>query len=196
MMKREFTTREKVLLLILAVLLLCCGYYLLVAQPTSESIQTAAIRQMNAEDDMMVEEARAAHLAEMRRKLDSLDESSNVSQLAAYDNVQNVVRLLNDALAPAETYNLLFNAVAIEGSIANRTVDMSFSCASYDTAIGIIDTLYNAPYRCQITGLTLRAEKNDGNIYDGPVAVTLSVTFFEYIEAQPGQAALVSAAVD
>ncbi len=188
-MNRKFTTREKALLLILAVLLLVCGYFVLVFQPVTDAIADATLRQAEAESAILIEETRAIQLRQMQEALDNLERSDHLSQVPDYDNTQNVVRLLNGALSAASSYNLVFTPVAFEGNIARRSIDMTFTSGSYEGAKAIVQTLYDVPYRCEITALSLSCA--DGNqaedITRGPVSTRLSITFFEYAEEPPAE---------
>ena len=114
MMTRKLTLREKILFLILALLLVSYGYYLLVHQPVSAAIADAQIRQADAETQIMVEQIKAQRLQEMEDALAqlALEPQGTVSEIATYDNVQNVVRTLNSALSPADSYNLVFSPAA------------------------------------------------------------------------------------
>lgn len=186
MMTRKLTLREKILFLILAVLLLSYGYYLLVHQPVSAAIAGAQVRQADAETQIMVEQIKAQRLREMKDALAqlALEPQGTVSEIATYDNVQNVVRTLNSALSPADSYNLVFSPVTFEGHIASRTIDMLFSCGSYTDARGIISRLYASPYRCAISALSLTAQNTDGapRLDRDGVSVKLTITFFEYAQ--------------
>lgn len=184
-MSRKFTTREKVLLLILAVLLICCGYYYLVFQPVSQTISDAGLRQADAETSIMLEEIRASKLARMKEELAEEAKRGHSSEIPDYDNVERVVRLLNQALSAADSYNLAFTPVSVEEHIATRTIAMNFTCGSYAQAKEIIGELYRSPYRSQINALSLNAQPRErgqaGSVETDPVAVQMTVTFYEYV---------------
>lgn len=184
MMSRKFTAREKVLLLVLAILLVCSGYYILVDQPVSSTIQLAQLREEDAQSQLMIEEARSQRLHQMEQELAALDTGSSASlaKIPDYDNVQNVVRLLNGALSASGGYNLVFSPVTFSGHIASRTIDMSFTCGGYAAAKSIVSQLSGAPYRSQITGLTLVSDGENGELTTSHLSAKLTITFFEYTQ--------------
>lgn len=190
MMSRKFTAREKVLLLVLALLLLICGYWMALWQPTAAAVERARLREETAQDQIVVEEAMLGKLTQMRQALDGLNQDTEQSEIAAYDNMQNVVRILNDALSRSQSYNLIFSPVTFDGNLASRTIDMTFTCGSYDDARAILKTLDQGPYRCRITALTMLAEnpaEAADTIYRDGVSVKLTITFFEYAENPPAE---------
>lgn len=190
-MSRKFTPRETVLLLLLSVLLLLLGYDYLVHRPVSSAMEQADAALQNAAVQIEVETVKARRMAEMQQALEQLSaDPGSVPQIADYDNTRNVVWLLNTALAPSEDYNLVFSPVVFEESIARRTIDMTFTCADYDTAKGIIQALSASPYRCEISAVTLTADgtaAQNADLSRDSVAVKLTITFFEYA-ADAGEA--------
>lgn len=184
MMRRAFTKRELVLILILAVLLLVSVYYLLIWQPTVQAMDEAYLRYEAAENQIVNEKVKAAQLDNMRTKLAELNESGERKEVARYDNVHNVVTLLNEALAPATTFQISFRPVEIEGQIVSRAVDMYYTCDGFRGAQSILETLRNSPYRCELTSVSFHAEEvRSGDIFADAVSVRLTVVFFEYTDA-------------
>lgn len=185
-MNRKFTLRETIMILILALLLAGCGYYFLVLEPTTQAITEASLRREDADALIVVEEARAAKLDQMKQELEKLSNGSvsHVSEIASYDNVQNVVQMLHGALSQADHYNLVFSPVTFDGHIVSRPIDMTFNCAQYDTAKSIISSLYASPYRCEISSLTLLSQSKEAgaDISKDAVSVKLTITFYEYSE--------------
>lgn len=188
-MSRKFTGREKALLFILALLLVCAGYYILVHQPVVQTIESAGIRQEDAESQLLIEQARARRLRQMEEELAALrdDGGAALAEIPDYDNAQEVVRVLNAALAGSDGYNLVFSPVSFSGSIASRAIDMSFTCQGYGEAKGIIQQLYRAPYRCQITGLALTSSGESGDVTQGTLSVKLTIVFYEYAQQAPAE---------
>lgn len=178
-MKRQFSTREKVLLAVLALLLLGCVYYILVARPVQDTLLDAAQRQSAAESELTVASARLEQMHQMQAALDGLAQTAE-ADVPDYDNAQNVVNLLNQAMALSDEYSLSFQPVTMSGAIATRAIDMSFTCADYGTSKQILRTLLDSPYRCRVTSVSLSCGDN-GDIRQSTVTVTASVVFYEYL---------------
>ena len=69
-LKREFTNREKVLLLIMTAVILGSIYYLLIFQPVAEGIKSAKQEITSIEDQLMVADAKARQIINMRAEMD------------------------------------------------------------------------------------------------------------------------------
>ena len=187
---KQFTRREKVLLVIMALVLVLGAYFWLVQEPVSQ--QTAALRaaQADAETELIVLEAKAQSLEQMRSELDELKaQPGTLAETPRYDNLQHVIALLNTAMANTGDYTLSFQPVETpeEGNIVRRVIDMTFTCGSYDAARSVVKTLHDGPYRCQISTITaapVRDEKQAGDapasaLREGAVQITLTITYFE-----------------
>lgn len=182
-MTRKFSLREKILMSILAVLLIVCLYVLLVDQPVRNTVAEAAVRKENAESTMMIETAKLAKMRKMQAALAELSEGTQ-ADVPDYDNAKEVIRLLNRALSQADEYDLSFPPVEMNGQIACRTIDMTFTCNGYDTAKNIMQVLYDSPYRCEITALSFvdedREEDAPASIETGKLAANATVRFYEF----------------
>lgn len=183
-MKRKFSTREKVMLLILAILLLVCLYFFMVAQPVRTAMSDSAIRTENAESEQLIGTAKLARMRKMQKALEELSSDAR-ADVPDYDNARNVVSLLNEALASADTYDLNFRAIEFEGQIACRNIDMNYTCGSYETAKQILSVLDGGPYRCEITSLSMTdkdklAKGEAASLGSGAVGVKATVCFYEF----------------
>lgn len=191
-MKRKFSSREKVLMTVLAVLLIVCSYVLLVDQPVRNITAEAAVRKENAESTMMIETAKLAKMRKMQKALDELSDGAE-ADVPDYDNAKEVIRLLNKALSQAEHYDLNFQPVEFDGQIACRTIDMTFTCYGYDAAKDIVKVLYDSPYRCEITALSIVDEDREesdaaASIWTGKVTANVTVCFYEFAPEAAGEA--------
>lgn len=185
-MHRNLTPRESGLTLFLALLLLIYVYYLLIWQPVSDRIAAADAARLGSEAEIQIEEVKAAKLQEMEQALDELEKApaGSLSEIAPYDNAENIVRILNEALSAADSYNLIFSPVEVEEKIAVRTIQMTFTCQTYASAREIVHTLYCSPYRCTITALDLKAVRQGRGtpqLAEDPVSVKLKILFFESV---------------
>jgi hypothetical protein len=59
---------------------------------------------------------------------------------------------------------------------------MSFSCPDYASAKSILEALNDSHWRCLISNLSV---SGGGNVMDGPVQISASITFFESTNLQP-----------
>lgn len=184
-MNRAFTTREKTLMLILVILLLATGYYWVVAMPVQDRITAANAADASAQDEIMVESVRAKQLRTMQEELESAKSNGEqkVSSIPDYDNLENVMIQLDAILTPASTYTLNFSDVGISDQLVNRPISMTFTCANYQAARGIIDSLYNCVYRCTLDNISMSAIVQDRSgtpdLNQDGVSVSLLVTFYE-----------------
>lgn len=181
-MKRQFSNREKTLIVILALMVIFCIYYILVDQPVRETIESATLRRTEAESQLQIEQARLTQLHAMQQALATLDESAQ-ADVPDYDNVQEVVDLLNNAMALSSNYTLTFQSVTKSGAIASRTVSMSFSCRDYETAKTIMRMLDESQYRCRLNSLSMSCSGGT-DVRESSVSVSTSVTFYEYLSPE------------
>ncbi len=181
MLKRQFSTREKVLLVVLAILLLGCFYYLVVDRPVQDMELSASMRKAEAEATLEIREASLTRMRQMQQAIEERS-ASDAAEVPDYDNSKNVVRLLNTALAGTRNYSLSFPAVAFDGSIASRTVEMTFTCDNYQAAKSVLTALTEGPYSCRLTSLSMEAAGNaqQGDVKNGEVTVKAAVTFYEF----------------
>lgn len=183
MLRKKFTTREKILLLILILLLLGELYYLLVHQRVERELAEAHTRIENATVSYNTESARAAKKEEMLKKVQEAGESDSIHPLPDYDNSANVVAYLNGVMASTEEYELVFNTVESTDYIAMRTINMSFTCRSYPAVRDIIAQLENGPYYCEVTRLLMSTKSEKGDMKGESVSVQMTAVFYEYVEA-------------
>lgn len=184
-MKRQFSRREKILLLILAVLLLGVLYYMLVDQPVRDTVADANSRQSAAESELLIDTAKLMQMRQMQSALDELSADSKAI-VPDYDNAQQVVNLLNKAMLYADSYDLSFRSIAVDGQIVSRPIDLNFTCADYSAAKAILTVLHDGPYRCDITAFTIA--ENDSleaeeyaSVAEGSVKCSLTATFYEFL---------------
>lgn len=179
MMYRSFTTREKVLLLILALLLVGMAYYTVIHVPVTTQLSEIAIEKSEAEADVMIAQVKNVQLERMREELETLSaDAASVAPVPAYDNVQNLMNLLNQTLAATNNFSVSFDAVDTSEQFIRRTIHLTYTSADYNAAKNVVSTLLGGPYRCQASDFSLSAA-------DGGVTVTMAVTFFEAQEDLP-----------
>lgn len=180
-MKRQFSLRERILMVILAVLLIACVYYILVEKPVQDTLMDASQRQSEAESQMVIASAQLKKMHQMQAALEKLEQSAQ-ADVPDYDNAENVVALLNRAMAQTNGFKLNFQPVTTEGAIARRTIQMSFRCDSYAAAKQVLQTLLDSNYRCRITSMSVTS--GGGDISEQQVTVNASVTFYEFLSKE------------
>ena len=187
-LSKQFTRREKVLLVILALLLLFAVYFLAVHRPVTEALDRIQAESETVSADLMVLEAKQQRMEQMQKELDEILAQPNVAEIPTYDNLQQVMNFLNTVLHSANEYSLSFQSLQQQedNSILRRAMQMTFVTLSYKEARDMISQLQNCPYRCQLSDFSIAPATADGQsrdtvaaLLDGPVQVSLTVTFFE-----------------
>ena len=187
-LSKQFTRREKVLLIILALLLLFAVYFLAVHRPVTEALARIQAESETVSADLMVLEAKQQRMEQMQKELDEILAQPNVAEIPTYDNLQQVMNFLNTVLHSANEYSLSFQSLQQpeDNSILRRAMQMTFVTLSYKEARDMITQLQNCPYRCQLSDFSIAPATADGQsrdtvaaLLDGPVQVSLTVTFFE-----------------
>ncbi len=186
---RQFTRREQVLLLILAVLFLFTVYFLGVHLPVTEALERVRAEREAVSADVAALEAKQRRMDRMRQELEVILSQPHVAEIPTYDNLQRVMDFLNAVLSPAEDYSLSFQGPrqAGDSAILRREMQMSYVSPSYPAAREVLERLQNCPFRCQLSALSMEPFAGDGQsntdaaLTDGPVQVSLTVTFFENV---------------
>ncbi len=186
---RQFTRREQVLLLILAALFLFAVYFLGVHLPVNEALERTRAEREAVSADVAVLEAKQQHMDRMRQELGVILSQPHVTEIPTYDNLQRVMEFLNTILSPAEDYSLSFQGPrqSEDSAILRREMQMSYVSPSYPAAREVLERLQNCPFRCQLSALSMEPFAGDGQsntdaaLTDGPVQVSLTVTFFENV---------------
>lgn len=173
-MKKQLTTREKVLLVVLAVLLVICGYYYAFYTPVLQKIAEYKDEIVFIEEQTVALDAQVQKMNQMKEELDAIQsgEMGAIKEIPAYDNSQNLMNSLSFILQSADQYNVSFSSVDEEDSTVRRNISLSYSCGSYETAKSILTQIYESEYRSLIKDVHLSTA-------DG-YSVTMEITYFEY----------------
>lgn len=182
-MRRQLTAREWMLLAVLGVMLAASGYMLLFYMP-----QTAERDRCIGETESVRTQIEAAQLRleekhRMERELEELFAAETPPlSIADYDNLQPVMFELNSILAGTEVYSLSFSTVDASQSIVRRSISISFTTGSYESAKAVLQQLHDSKYRCMLDSVSVSMGE------EGSVMVNGTIVFFEY-QAQPQQPA-------
>ncbi|MDO4516832.1 MAG: hypothetical protein Q4C76_06835 [Bacillota bacterium] len=186
-LSKQLTRRECILLTILAVILLCAVYIFAVHRPVTEDMDRIRQESESVAADLTVLETKQLHMDQMQAELDAIRQSSNVTQIPPYDNLEQIMGFLNNLLTSASDYKLNFDTPSQDenSQLIRRPMSLTYTCDSYQRAKGMVLQLESCPYRCQITDLSM-SPVNENNTSDehvpltlGAVTVSLRVTFYE-----------------
>ncbi len=177
-MKREFTTREKVLLVILAVLIIGLSYYRFLLVPINDSIDQYQADAAAEQDEMLLNTQLLAKQRSMEQELDALFAQGDPAPVPEYDNSGVVLVELNSILSSAVDYTLNFGSTSEleDGGIICRPVNMTFRANTYSQAKSILEQLHDSDNISVISDLSLSNTQESGQSY---VDVTLLITYFE-----------------
>lgn len=182
MLKRKFTVRETVLLLFMSILFLGIFYYLLVASPVNEEISKCSSQQVPVEDDISTELIKASRKKKM---LEEMEQSAGEPQgeLKPYNNLNDEMRELYQALEEAESYNISFSEARASGTIVRRDISIAFQAGSYEQVRTILRNMANSQFRCIIKDMDISASSGRGESRGmasaGAVSVSVMITYYE-----------------
>lgn len=181
MLLRTFSRREKLLMLLLAAIMLLGVYLLGVHYPVRDSLAQLETERANLDLELQIAMAQYSSYTAMQEELEELlsRPSDQVTVVPDYDNLQPLMNRLNQILSLAESYDLSFDPVTVEDSIVRRTIRMSFTCGSYQSARSIVEQLYRTGWRCLVSDLSLSTPQGAGNLADSTVVAAATVTYFE-----------------
>ena len=176
-MKRELSTREKVMLLVLTVIVIALGYFKLIYEPINDQI---ADYQSKMEQEQTENASLAVRLAQMRKMEKAVEEikaSGEVKAIPGYDNSGCLMRELYRILNETNEYSLEFSGqTTVDGYIVLRPVSLSFQTDTYAQARAIIDALSGSENLNQISDLNIRYGSGQNS---NTVITDLVITYFE-----------------
>lgn len=180
-MRRQLTAREWMLLGVLGVLLLVSGYMLLFYMPQTAERDRCLGEAENCRTETEAARIRLEEKERMERELEELFAAEVPPRsIPDYDNLQPVMFELNSILAGTENYTLTFGTVDDSQSIVRRSISMSFTTGSYESAKEVLQQLHDSPFRCMLDGVNISIGQRE----EGVVSVGGNIVFFEY-QARP-----------
>lgn len=186
-MRRQLTTREWMLLALLGVILLVSGYMLLFYMP-----QTAERDRCVGETEACRTEIEAARLRleekrRMERELEELFSAETPPlSIADYDNLQPVMFELNSILSSTEDYSLSFSTVDASQAIVRRSITITFTTGTYESAKAVLQQLHDSAFRCMLDSVNISTGQGERDT----VSVNGNIVFFEYqADPQPAEPA-------
>lgn len=180
-LNRELSTNEKILLGILVIIIVAAAYYLAVFRPVSESLKQSKIEKTNLEEELMLTEARAMQISDMKDEVGRMEKSGHVmSGMPSYNAGKQEIDFLNSTLAEETSdYYVGFTQITRESNQIRRNFSLSFSADNYAAAEKIIDSLENSDIRCLIGDMVVVPGDDEEELFSGPVEVNCVATFYE-----------------
>lgn len=192
-MNKQLTVKQEILLLILTVIALGLLYYELIYSRLAEA---------KVQYDTTDLEAQITACSALKQQMDSMEdeiaagkEDKSSGEVATYNNLKQEISELNDIFGDASSFNFSFDQAVATDDAVRRVISASFTADSYSDAKKMIQELYEGTYRCLITDISIapadRDSGDDGSLSEGPVSVTLNVTFFETLYNAPSKDGLI-----
>ncbi|MDD4844011.1 MAG: hypothetical protein PHU31_06745 [Anaerotignum sp.] len=180
-MIKSFTKREKAMFFVLVIILLSALYYFSFALPTMNRISTADEKTAQLQDDIMQQTVKLKKIQEMQKEIEEAAQTDGYkTKIPDYDNLENVMKLLDAFLGSATEYKLSFSVLSEESSLLYRPIDVEFQCGNYAAALDIIQKIYTSPYKSVIDSISVDNDgSQDGDIVNYPVTVSMTVIFIE-----------------
>lgn len=179
MKKSKLTGRDKALLVFLLILVIGVAYYMLFYKPLQAELASISNQAADMDTQIMTAQSKIAKMDSMQAEIDEIlsRPEDEISEIAPFDNKEEVLNQLNAIMRASEQYNLSFSEPVIggDGSV-RRNVSMNFSCSDFTTAKNIIHRLQNCKWRCLVSNLSFSG--SDG-VMSGTVSVNATATFFE-----------------
>ena len=181
MKKSKISTRDILMLVLMVVLIVGVSYYMGFYTPLQQELADLDAQAAAVDAQINSVTAKITSMDAMQKELDEIfaRPAEEITEIAPYDNKEVVLNQLNGILQRSENYNLSFADPTIEADgTVRRNVSMSFSCPDYESAKSIIEDLSNCQWRCLVSNLAIAG---GGDIMDGGVQVSATITFFESV---------------
>lgn len=179
MKKSKLSGRDTALIVFLLILVIGVAYYMLFYTPLQSELASVSNQIANTDAQIMTAQSKIAKMDAMQAEIDEIlsRPEDEISEIAPYDNKEEVLNQLNAIMRASDQYNLSFSEPVIggDGSV-RRNVTMNFSCSNFTTAKNIINNLQNCKWRCLVSNLSI---SGGGSVMNGGVSVNATVTFFE-----------------
>lgn len=172
MMKREFTTREKVLLVVLVVLMITVGYFKFILTPINNGVEACQDNAAAEQDEISRKMAFIAEMNKMQKKTEEIKASGVARAIPRFDNSTELMKQLDPILENVKKYDLVFGVMTAEDYIMMRPAELSFTFDSYEQAREIIDALYDADSIVKISDMDIDLDR---------ATVSMKLTYYELI---------------
>jgi len=158
-MNTKFSTRERVLLGVFVVILLGVAYYFTIFRSTQSRIDSLNSQISSAQETYDAAQEKRQKLTLMEGTIENFKAQGYAERtIPSYDNLSNVMTMLNGIMAAADYYDLSFDSLdtsTVSGKTL-RGVDLTFGCNSYETVRSIFNNLQYGTYPCCIDSYTIK----------------------------------------
>ena len=162
-MRRQLTTREWMLLALLGVILLASGYMLLFYMPLTAERDRCLGEAESCRAEIEAAQLRLEEKRRMERELEDLFSAGEPPRsIADYDNLQPVMFELNSILASTQDYSLSFSTVDASQAIVRRSISMSFTTGTYESAKAVLQQLHDSAFRCMLDSVNVSVGQGAG----------------------------------
>ena len=124
-MKRKTSTAETISIIFLILLLIAVLWYFLFYKPTTEEIADIKSQTEKVQSNIQVSAAKVGKMNDMQKEIDAIFEGKQpeeISEIAPFDNKENVMNQLNDILAVTTQYSLSFSTSEAKDGMVRRKV--------------------------------------------------------------------------
>ena len=202
----KLNNRDMAMLGFVVILLIGILYYTGFYKPTQEELASLADQSVSLDEQIGVATSKVGKMKKMQEELNVIlaQPKFQITEIAAYDNKDVVLNMLNGVLGRTDDYSLSFTDPKVgEDGTVRRNVSMNFNRESYEAAKVVIRDLTKSKWRCMVSNCTITAtgeeaesekvmvikdkdaeeeeeEEDDlNNIMQNRVSVGATITFFE-----------------
>lgn len=174
----EFTKGQKLMLVIVSLFLMAVIWYRVIYCSVGERMLAADTAAL--EEELMLEQVRAAKIQTMKQEIEENRSERNVL-IPSYDNLKGEMEELNQVLESASNFTLHISEPKADGMIVQRRIAVTFEADDHDTAVGILEKIAHGYYANRIDDVDISGKSEEGaaDIKHGAVAVTFQVTYYE-----------------
>ena len=192
MLKRAFTTKEKILLLVAAILALGLTYYNFVYRYIQNQI--ALYDTAPLEEELMMEQSKSARISQMKTII-AESEGRVTGDISVYNNQsQEIIEMGEIFDEDGSKVSVTWVDPILTGTIVRRDVNITFRTNSYQNFRNILRKMSEMRYRCLIRNVTVSVggtRNNTVSLTDAnELNAAISVTFFETTEGATSLAGL------
>lgn len=183
MFAHVFSRREKALITVLALLLVVAFYYLVVEKRVDEAIATAEqqISFYQTQNNALL--ARKVKMDNMQKQLDEIFSKETIVVVPNYDNLQNEMVFLQDALFDTDEYSLsLGNVSKAADGIVSRGISVSYTTQSYASATEILTNVQGCQYCSTVQNVNISSTQKGVPLNNSTIKVSFNIVFYEAIK--------------
>ena len=175
-LSKELTKREKIMIVILALVIIAVGWFKLLYEPTMAEIESLNSKMDSEQTEIEIRMPKIAKINSMKNELALLQADSNATTIPLYDNSKQIMNKISSITKNVDDFNINFQPDTTNGYIVEHPIRLAFSTDSYAKARKLIDALDQETFVNQISDLSIKTEKEDGEV---STRVSMLITFFD-----------------